>query len=202
VPGPRPRIPEDQQSFLAYTGLRIGEAAALKMENLDLVGRSVRVLEAVSVVGGKVYVGPTKAGHGRVISLMKLVVAELDRHLEQFPPQGGLVFGTREGSYLNRHNFYNRVWYPALRRAGLGNPQPRVHDLRHTAVSLAIKTGASPREVMDFASHSSIAVTMNVYGHLFPGQGLALADRLDQLAQSWPLAEQGAKVLPMERAPD
>jgi hypothetical protein len=47
---------------------------------------------------------------------------------------------------------------------------------------------------MDFAGHSSIAVTMNVYGHLFPGQGLALADRLDDLAKTWRVAEQADAV--------
>jgi integrase len=182
--------------FLAYTGARIGEASALSMANLNLAKREVRVTEGIS----EGQVGPTKTGHKRVVSLPRLVVAELERHLERFPPQNGLVFGTAQGHYLNRHNFYNRVWYPALKAAGLEGV--RVHDLRHTAVSLAIKAGASPREAMDFAGHSSIAVTMNVYSHLFPGQGLDLADRLDQLAQSWPTAGQGARIIPMERASD
>jgi integrase len=176
--------------FLAYTGLRIGEASALRTTNLNLAKREVVVTEGLS----EGQVGPTKTGRRRVVSLPKLVVAELERHLERFlPTETGIVFASPQGGYLNRHNFYNRVWYPALKRAGLEGV--RVHDLRHTAVSLAIRAGASPREAMDFAGHSSIAVTMNVYGHLFPGQGLSLADRLDELAKTWRVAEQAPNVV-------
>jgi integrase len=186
--------------FLAYTGLRIGEAAALRLANLNLAQREVRVVEAVSVVGGRVHVGQTKTGHGRVVSLPRLVVAELQRHLAEYPPKGELVFGTAQGTYLNRHNFMNRVWRPALERTGFSQPWPRVHDLRHTAVSLAIRAGATPREAMELAGHSSITVTMNVYGHLFPGQGLALADRLDQLAQAWPTRPSTAQLVELKSA--
>jgi integrase len=116
-------VPDDQGRyralipFLAYTGLRIGEAAALRLSNLNLAQREVRVVEAVSVVGGRIHVGPTKTGQGRVVSLPRLVVAELERHLADYPPKGELVFGTAHGGYLNRHNFANRVWRPALERA-------------------------------------------------------------------------------------
>jgi integrase len=181
--------------FLAYTGLRIGEASALRTTNLNLAKREVVVAEGLS----EGQLGPTKTGRSRVVSLPRLVVSELKRHLESFPPtEAGIVFASPQGGYLNRHNFYNRVWYPALKRAGLQGV--RVHDLRHTAVSLAIRAGASPREAMDFAGHSSIAVTMNVYGHLFPGQGLSLADRLDELAQTWPAAKQARKRIGLKRA--
>ena len=175
--------------FLAYTGLRIGEASALRTTNLNLAEREIVVTEGLS----EGQVGPTKTGRRRVVSVPKLVVSELEHHLERFPPgRSRIVFASPQGGYLNRHNFYNRVWYPALRVAGLKGL--RVHDLRHTAVSLAIRAGAGPREAMDFAGHSSIAVTMNVYGHLFPGQGLALADRLDDLAKTWRVAEQADAV--------
>jgi integrase len=168
--------------------------AALRLENLDLLRREVRVVEAVSIVNGRPRLGPTKTGPNRVVTLPKLVVGELERHLAAYPPANGLVFGGPKGAYVNRHNFYNRTWLPALKRADLGRPWPRPHDLRHTAVSLAIATGAHAREIQARAGHSSIAVTMNTYGHLMPGQDLALADRLDELAQSAqsrPEAEQG-----------
>jgi len=183
--------------FLAYTGLRIGEASALRTVNLNLAKREVTVTEGLS----EGQLGRTKMGSSRVVSLPKLVVSELERHLERFPPtKAGIVFASPQGGHLNRHNFYNRVWYPALKRAGLEGV--RVHDLRHTAVSLAIRAGATPREAMDFAGHSSIAVTMNVYGHLFPGQGLSLADRLDELAQTWPAPEQAGNVVELKGASD
>ncbi|HEX2051552.1 MAG TPA: hypothetical protein VHJ34_13110 [Actinomycetota bacterium] len=58
-----------------------------------------------------------------------------------------------------------------------------MHDLRHTAVALAIKVGAHPKEIQARAGHSSIQVTMDRYGHLFEGQDVALAERLDMLRQ-------------------
>jgi integrase len=186
--------------FLAYTGLRIGEAAALRVDNLDLLRREVRVVESVSIVNGRAHVGPTKTGANRVVTLPRLVVIELERHLAAYPPARGLVFGGPRGSYLNRHNFYNRVWVPARAGAGLPDPQPRVHNLRHTAVSLAIKTGAHAREIQARAGHSSKAITMNTYGHLFPGADLELADRLDQLASSWPEQSEQGKVVDLKGA--
>jgi integrase len=65
-------------------------------------------------------------------------------------------------------------------------PWPRVHDLRHTAVSFAILAKAHPREIQAMAGHSSFQITMDRYGHLFPGQGRDLAKALDELAHSWP----------------
>jgi integrase len=185
-------------SFMAYTGLRIGEAAALRIENLDLLRREVRVVSSVSVVNGHTHVGPTKTGFNRVVTLPKLVVSELERHLEEYPPQNGLVFGGPKDAHLSRHNFSGRVWQPALKRANLG--QVRIHDLRHTAVSLAIRAGANAREIQARAGHSSITVTMNTYGHLMPGAERDVADRLDRLAQSWPQQDdQGASVARFSR---
>jgi integrase len=129
-------------------------------------------------------------------------------HLEQFAPKDGVVFGGPKGGFLNRHNFYNRVWRPALELADLEDPQPRVHDLRHTAVSLGIKAGAHPKEIQARAGHSSIRITMDRYGHLFPGQDEALAERLDTLRPEGGFGifsarrpEEG-KVVPLRKASD
>jgi integrase len=72
------------------------------------------------------------------------------------------------------------VWLPALAAAEL-EPPPRIHDLRHTAVSLWIAAGASPKEVAARVGHTSVRVVLDVYGHLWPEQDQALAARLDQM---------------------
>jgi integrase len=56
----------------------------------------------------------------------------------------------------------------------------RFHDLRHTAVALAIEAGAHPRALMERLGHSSINVTLGRYGPLLPGQDEAIAERLDR----------------------
>ncbi len=168
--------------LLAYGGLRIGEATALRVASMDLLRGRVNVAEAFSEVGGRLVLGSTKtAGSRRVVTLPSSITHALREHLDRFPPgPDGLVFTGAKGGAVRRTAFYHRVWIPALRRANIQG-HVRVHDLRHTAVSLAIMVGAHPKEIQARAGHSSITVTMDRYGHLFPGQDEALAARLDAL---------------------
>ena len=66
----------------------------------------------------------------------------------------------------------------------MSKPWPRVHDLRQTSVSPAIAAGAHPKEIQSRAGHSSITVTLDRYGHLFPGMDEQLADKLDDIGRS------------------
>jgi integrase len=69
-----------------------------------------------------------------------------------------------------------------LAKAGLR--KIRLHDLRHTFGSLLIQSGASIVYVKEQMGHSSIQVTVDIYGHLIPGADVSFVDRLDQLAES------------------
>ena len=168
--------------LLAWTGLRIGEAAALRMENLDLLRGHLKVTEAYAEVRGLLILGSTKNHEMRSVTLPPFLVAELRRHVEAFPPNvAGLVFTGKQGGAIRHSAFRYRVWLPAVQAAGIRAPRPRVHDLRHTSVALAIRAGAHPKEIQARAGHSSIVVTMDRYGHLFPGQDKALAESLEGL---------------------
>ena len=81
------------------------------------------------------------------------------------------------GAPIWHSNFRSRVWLPALRATGLSGI--RVHDHRHTAAALLVAEGAHPLVVKSHLGHSSITVTMDVYGHLFPSEVEELAHRLD-----------------------
>ncbi len=70
----------------------------------------------------------------------------------------------------------------------------RFHDLRHTAASLFIATGADPKTVMERMGHSSITTTFNLYGHLFEGHDSALLAGLDSAFNA------AANVVPIRRA--
>ena len=96
------------------------------------------------------------------------------------PDPEGLVFSVPGGAPMRNSNFSRRVWKPAIRQADLPT-ELRVHDLRHTAVALLISRGAHPEAIKRHMGHSSITVTMDVYGHLFPSAAEDLADALDQL---------------------
>jgi integrase len=69
---------------------------------------------------------------------------------------------------LNDDNFRHRVFRPAVRRSGLTGL--RFHDLRHTYAALMVAAGAHPKYLQAQMGHSSIGVTLDLYGHLFRTQ--------------------------------
>jgi integrase len=164
----------------AYGGLRIGELAGLRRSRVDLDASTVDVAENITEVEGKLHSGPpkTKASRRRV-SLPSGVIEELAVHLRAPGRPTDYVFRAPAGGPLRINGFRGRVWLPATMAAGL--PGLRIHDLRHTAVSLWIAAGASPKEVAARAGHTSVSFVLDRYGHLFPESDAALRDRLDLL---------------------
>jgi integrase len=166
--------------LLAYSGLRIGEASALRVRNLDLMRRKVLVVEAASEPDGRRLVGETKTKQKRSVSFPAFVRDRLTDHLAEFghPGPDSLVFTTEDGTPVGQHAFL-RTFKRACVRGGV---EPlRVHDLRHTAVALMIETRAHPKEIQEALGHASIKTTLDVYGHLFPSLQESVSDRLDAL---------------------
>jgi integrase len=89
-----------------------------------------------------------------------------------------LVFLSPDGTILDPDNLYHRYFQPVLTKAGLR--KIRLHDLRHTFGSLLIQSGASIVYVKEQMGHSSIQVTVDIYGHLIPGANVSFVDRLDE----------------------
>jgi len=94
---------------------------------------------------------------------------------------GELVFLSPDGSILDPDNLYHRYFQPVLTKAGLR--KIRLHDLRHTFGSLLIQKGASIVYVKEQMGHSSIQVTVDIYGHLIPGANVSFVDRLDEVPE-------------------
>jgi len=162
----------------AYGGLRTGELGALRVENVDFLQRRVRVVEAVSGKGTEVEVHDPKTEAGRrTVALPQFVMDELARHVEAFPPQpDGRLFATEGGLHIHSSTLFP-AWDTARRRAGLTDVH--FHDLRHTSVAFAIALGAHPKEIQTRLGHAQIAMTLDLYGHLFPGMDDELATRMD-----------------------
>jgi integrase len=74
--------------------------------------------------------------------------------------------------------YYHALFLTAV-RAGLRRGE--LHDLRHTFGSLLLQNGASIVYLKDQMGHSSVQVTVDIYGHLIPGASLSFVDRLDDL---------------------
>jgi integrase len=86
------------------------------------------------------------------------------------------------GSVLRLSNWRRAVFTPARHRAGL-SPRFRIHDLRHSAASLMIQAGYPPKMLQEIMGHASITTTLDLYGHLYPGDMDRYADRLDSAAE-------------------
>jgi integrase len=166
--------------FLAYTGLRWGEFAALRVRNVDLMRRPVTVAESASEVQGVMTFGPTKTHQRRVVVLPRLLVELLAEHIGMREPDA-LVFAGPGGGVLRNSNFRHRVLAPAARAAGLEGVT--AHDLRHTAASLAIAAGANVKVVQQMLGHASAAMTLDVYAGLFGDDLDTVADSLDAAAR-------------------
>ncbi len=80
------------------------------------------------------------------------------------------------------HNVKNRHFFKCMEKAGLR--RIRFHDLRHTFASLLIQNGESLAYVKDQLGHSSIRLTVDVYGHLVPGANRQAVNKLPSLGDS------------------
>jgi integrase len=169
--------------LLAYGGLRIGEAVALRVDRLDHDRRRITIDASASEVDGALTFGPTKTGAGtRTITAPRFLMDALAEHVERHPTESGLVFSAPDGGPLRPGNFRRRVFGPAAQRAGLGKLSP--HDLRHTAASTLAAQGASATEIAARLGHANAAVTQRVYMHLLAARDERLADMQDEAYRS------------------
>jgi integrase len=90
----------------------------------------------------------------------------------------GLVFATTIGSPIDSQNIINRHCRPLLRHAGLLDI--RLHDLRHTFVTLLLSRGSHPKLVQHLLSHSSIQLTLDRYSHWMPSMDTSTAEGIDE----------------------
>jgi integrase len=145
---------------------------------------------------------PSRLTSRRRVDLSATAVRVLRRQLlARKPNELHLVFPSTEGHILNDDNFRHRVFAPAVRRSKLTGF--RFHDLRHTYAALMVAVGAHPKYLQAQMGHSSIHVTLDLYGHLFPDANRGVLDALDELtAPSTPHRKNAAKNTPKEKVPE
>ena len=167
--------------FAAYTGLRAGEIGALRIKRIDLLRSRVEVAEAVSDVAGRLVLGSTKTYANRHVPMPPLLRDEVAAYLHgRESNREGFVFTAPQGGPLRHGNFYRTRFKPAVAAAGLSEGL-RFHDLRHTYAAFCIASTADPYAVMKRMGHSSITVTYDTYGHLFPERDAQITDGLEVL---------------------
>ncbi len=182
----------------ALTGLRQGELFALRDRNLDLESKMIAVENGT--YQGELVPVKTRASRRRV-DLSTTAARVLRRQLlARKPNELGLVFPSPEGRILNDDNFRHRVFTPAVRRSKLTGF--RFHDLRHTYAALMVAAGAHPKYLQAQMGHSSIRVTLDLYGHLFPDANRGVLDALDAITTpSTPHRREGSERRSNEKVP-
>jgi integrase len=169
----------------AYGGLRSGELWALRIERLNVLAATIDVVASMSEAGG-LHAGPTKTGKRRTITVPRFLAQMLGEHISRYPSPDGWVFTAAEGGPVHHHNFRHGHYTRAVDAAAL--PGVRFHDLRHTCAALLIAAGRHLEEVKTYLGHSSIRVTSDRYGHLFPEARAAIANALDARYREAPAA--------------
>jgi integrase len=171
------------RTYLA-TGMRRGEALALRRKDLDIEGGSLTVARSLVCVGYEMQFSLPKNKKRRTIDLDAETVMILKTHLRTQaeerlllglgkPSNDDLVFTTIEGEPIHPDRA-SKMFGALVRRSGLRSI--RLHDLRHTHVAIAIDQGADPKTIQVRAGHHSVAFTLDRYGHLFPARQRDVAE--------------------------
>lgn len=158
---------------LYWTGMRLGEMLALGFEDVDLKGRTITVSKTYRRARGEdIITSPKTAKSNRVISIPEFLAEELSDYID-------MIYDKDETRLFPVTKWYIEAEMKrGIREQGL---KPiRVHDLRHSHVSLLINSGYSALEIADRMGHESIDITYR-YAHLFPNVQRDMASKLDAL---------------------
>ena len=145
--------------FLAFTGLRWGEMAALRVCDFDMLRRRVNVSRSVT-------------------ELSALMVCK---------GREDLVFASQRGDVLRVSNYRKRFFTAAVEKCQAVDktfPTITPHDLRHTAANLAVSAGANVKAVQRMLGHAKASMTLDVYADLFDDDLDSVAIRLDAAIKS------------------
>lgn len=160
--------------MLYWCGIRLGELLALTPEDFDFQNRKLRINKSYQRIKGQdVITEPKTKKSNRTIEMLDFLCEEMQDYLRMLYDQKSdeRIF-TISKSYLH-HEMDRGVKATGLKRI-------RIHDLRHSHVSLLIELGFSAVAIADRVGHESIEITYR-YAHLFPSKQAEMANKLSEL---------------------
>ena len=173
----------------AYTGLRWGEAIGLRVRDVDPTRRRFNISVNAVEVGADIELGTPKTHKRRSVAYPAFLSDQVSESCDRKQPDD-LVFSDDFGNHLRRTRVSggSRSWFKtALAKSDL-EPMT-LHDLRHTAASLAISAGGNVKAVQRMLGHASAAMTLDTYADLFDDDLDAVASALDQARATSNVAE-------------
>ena len=164
---------------LATTGMRRSEVLGLRWSDIDFDDRSVSIIRTLTVVDGQsIVTAPKTRASRRLVYLDSSSVDALRAHRDASTvSRDGYVFQSGDRQPVNPASFSN-TFDRLVARSGL--PRIRLHDLRHTYATLALRLGTHPVLLSERLGHSSIAVTIDRYSHVIPNIDRNAADVVAQ----------------------
>lgn len=184
-------------TLLVSTGMRRGEALALRWADVEFEGARLSVRRSATVVkhhgqGEEIILGPPKSGHSRTVDLGPGPLAALKAHKTA---QGTLALAlARDDAYvlanldgtLRHPDRFSRKFVAAVAsaRRTLGEDNLatiRLHDLRHTHASLLLAAGEQVKVVSERLGHANATITLGIYAHVMPGMQAQAAAKFDAL---------------------
>lgn len=167
---------------LGLCGLRWGEASGLRARDVDVDKGVLHVRRTITKVGTRYVEGVPKSWERRDVPVPASLLRRLQASLPHDPD--ALVFCEADGHALRQQSSSPAWgwWSRALERAGL--ERMTCHDLRHTAASIAVSSGANVKALQRMLGHKSAAMTLDVYADLFDEDLLGVSTRVDERVQS------------------
>ena len=158
-------------------GIRWAELVAITPEDFDFKKKTITVSKSLSEISGHFELVTPKSGKVRVLPLLNILEKDL-KALCLATPEGEPIFKSRKGDYLRHSNFMKRVFAPALAKANVRHIT--FHELRDTAISQAIASGADVIAISRIAGHANPSITLNVYGHILKDSMGSIQRALDE----------------------
>ena len=185
--------PENERALWAtafYAGLRRGELMALRWGAVDLEAGLIRVEHSWDIKEGPIE--PKSRAGTRTVPIASVLREHLAAHALRSGRRSGLAFGRTESTPFEPTGVAARAASAWIRmntereKCDLDQVQPiSLHECRHTFASLMIAAGLNAKALSTYMGHSSIAITLDRYGHLMPGSESEAAELLSRyLARS------------------
>ena len=158
--------------MLYWTGIREGELLALTPADFDFEKRTVTINKSFQHLSGRdIITSPKTEKSNRTIQLPKFLCDEMQDYLKML-----YDVGLEDRMFPVTKSYLHREMDRGAKEAGV--KRIRIHDIRHSHVSLLIDMGFSATAIADRVGHESIDITYN-YAHLFPSKQAEMADKLD-----------------------
>ena len=158
--------------MLYWTGIRVGELLALTAGDFDFKNNMLTINKSYQRLHGEDVITPPKTEKSnRIIKMPKFLCEEMQDYLKSL-----YSIEPDERIFPITKNYLHREMDRGSAQAGV--KRIRIHDLRHSHVSLLIEMGFSAVAIADRVGHESIDITFN-YAHLFPSRQTEIADKLD-----------------------